>query len=420
MSNPTERGCVANDAIAKISAWLVNEGLRGAAQTALLQGFCERLVAAGIPLQRAHARQRALHPVFGGVGFVWHRDGGGATREDYTHVSDPHDQWFMSPFYYMIQNGKSQLRERLTDGSEPSRFPVIEELRAQGATDYFASAMSFGQASIGPNTDPNDTPESMISTWISDAPKGFSDSDIGTIQGLLPVLGLALKSTSSYRTARDLLAVYLGRDAGERVLSGDIQRGSLDTIRAVIWYFDLQGFTKLAETTPGDQMIAMLNVYFGAAVAAVEAYGGDVLKFMGDGLLAIFKFTDDDSACCSRAIAAADELLGTMAAINNQRRAEDLVLTNFSLALHLGDVMYGNIGAEDRLDFTVIGPAVNMAARIQAMCRPLEQDLIISSAMATSTVRERKRIVSIGRYVLRGIPEPQELFTIVAPKYAVK
>ena len=107
MSNPTERGCAANDAIANISAWLVKEGLRGATQTALLQGFCERLVAAGIPLQRAHARQRALHPVFGGVGFVWHRDGGRATREDYTHVSEPHDQWFMSPFYYMIQNGES-------------------------------------------------------------------------------------------------------------------------------------------------------------------------------------------------------------------------------------------------------------------------------------------------------------------------
>ena len=420
MSNRSEIGRAATDDIADISAWLVNEGLRGVTQPALLQGFCERLVAAGIPLQRAHARQRALHPVFGGVGFVWHRDGGGATREDYTHVSDPHDQWFISPFHYMIQNGESQLRERLTEGSEPSRFPVLEEFRAQGATDYFASAMSFGQASIGPSTDPDDTPESMISTWTSDAPKGFSDSDIGTIMGLLPVLGLALTSASRYRTAHDLLAVYLGRDAGERVLSGDIQRGSLDTIRAVIWYFDLQGFTKLAETTPGDQMIAMLNDYFGATVAAVEAYGGDVLKFMGDGLLAIFKFTDDDSACCSRAIAAADELLGTMAAINDRRSAENLVLTNFSLALHLGELMYGNIGAEDRLDFTVIGPAVNMAARIQAMCRPLEQDLIISSAMARSAERESKRIVSIGRYVLRGIPEPQELFTVVAPKYAAE
>jgi adenylate cyclase len=237
---------------------------------------------------------------------------------------------------------------------------------------------------------------------------------------LLPVLGLALKSASSYRTANDLLAIYLGRDAGERVLSGDIQRGSLDTIRAVIWYFDLQGSTKLAETTPGDQMIAMLNDYFGAVVGAVEAYGGDVLKFMGDGLLAIFKFADDDSAGCSRAISAADELLGTMATINERRVAEDLVLTNFSLALHLGDLMYGNIGAEDRLDFTVIGPAVNMAARIQAMCRPLEQDLIMSSAVAGQAVRERKRIVSIGRYVLRGIPEPQELFTLVAPEYATK
>jgi adenylate cyclase len=320
----------------------------------------------------------------------------------------------------MLQKGMSELRERLIDGNEPSRFPVLEEFRAQGATDYFASAMSFGQVTIGSGIDPDDPPEGMISSWTSDAPKGFSDSDIGAIKGLLPVLGLALKSASSYRTVHDLLAVYLGRDAGRRVLSGDIQRGSLDTIRAVIWYFDLQGFTKLAETTPGDRMIAMLNDYFGAVVGAVEAYGGDVLKFMGDGLLAIFKFVDDDSACCSRAIAAADELLGTMATINDRRGAEGLVLTNFSLALHLGDLMYGNIGAEDRLDFTVIGPAVNMTARIQAMCRPLEQDLIISSAMAASAVRERKRIVSIGRYVLRGIPEPQELFTLVAPEYATK
>jgi adenylate cyclase len=420
MSNRSENGRVATGDTANISAWLVKEGLRGATQTALLQGFCERLVAAGIPLQRAHAAQRALHPVFGAVGFDWHREGGRATREDYARVSEPHERWLTSPFYYMLQKGMSELRERLFDGNEPSRFPVLEEFRAQGASDYFASAMFFGQATIGPGTDPDDPPEGMISSWTSDAPQGFSDSDIGAIRELLPVLGLALKSASSYRTAHDLLAVYLGRDAGERVLSGDIQRGSLDTIRAVIWYFDLQGFTKLAETTPGDQMIAMLNDYFGAVVGAVEAYGGDVLKFMGDGLLAIFKFTDDDSACCSRAIAAADELLGTMATINDRRGAEDLILANFSLALHLGNVMYGNIGAEDRLDFTVIGPAVNMAARIQAMCRPLEQVLLISSAMAGSAVRERKRIVSIGRYVLRGIPEPQELFTLVAPEYAAK
>ena len=358
--------------------------------------------------------------MFGAVGFDWHRDSGRAIREDYARVSEPHERWLGSPFYYMLQKGMPELRERLLDGDESTRFPVLEGFRAQGATDYFASAIYFGQATIGQGTDPDDPPEGMISSWTSDAPKGFSDSDIGAIKELLPVLGLALKSASSHRTANDLLAVYLGRDAGERVLSGDIQRGSLDTIRAVIWYFDLQGFTKLAETTPGDRMIAMLNDYFSAVVGAVEAYGGDVLKFMGDGLLAIFKFVDDDSACCSRAIAAADELLGTMATINDRRGAEDLVLTDFSLALHIGDLMYGNIGAEDRLDFTVIGPAVNMAARIQAMCRPLEQNLIISSAMAGSAVRERKRIVSIGRCVLRGIPEPQELFTLVAPEYAAK
>jgi len=420
MSNRSEQGHVVSGDTANIAAWLVKEGLRGATQTTLLQGFCERLVAAGISLQRAHAAQRALHPVFGAVGFDWHREDGLATREDYLRVSESRDRWLSSPFYYMLLKGLPELRERLLDRKEPTRFPVLAELRAQGATDYFAKAIFFGQATIGVRIDPDDHPEGMISSWTSDAPKGFADSEIGVIKELLPVLGLALKSASSYRTANDLLAVYLGRDAGERVLSGDIQRGSLDTIRAVIWYFDLQGFTKLAESTPGDKMIAMLNDYFGAVVGAVEAYGGDVLKFMGDGLLAIFKFADDDSAGCSRAIAAADELLGTMATINDRRAAEGLVHTNFSLALHLGDLMYGNIGAEDRLDFTVIGPAVNMAARVQAMCRTLEQDLIMSSAVAGPAVRERNRIVSIGRYALRGIPEPQELYTLVAPKYATK
>jgi adenylate cyclase len=392
MTKRSEQGRVATGDTTNISAWLVKEGLRGATQTALLQGFCERLVAAGIPLHRAHAGQRALHPVFGGVGFDWQHDGGRATREDYARVSESHERWLKSPFYYMLQNGTPELRERLIDGNELSRFPVLEEYCAQGATDYFASAMFFGPATIGPRSNPDDPPEGMISSWITNTPKGFSKSDIGTIRELLPVLGLALKSASSYRTARDLLAVYLGRDAGERVLSGDIQRGSLDTIRAVIWYFDLRGFTKLSETTPGEQMIAMLN----------------------------FKFEEDDSSGCSRAIAAADELLATMAKINDRRAAEDLVVTQFSLALHLGDLMYGNIGAEDRLDFTVIGPAVNMTARIQAMCRPLEQDLIISSTVARSAVRERERIVSLGRYALRGIPEPQELFTLVAPEYAAK
>jgi adenylate cyclase len=275
MSKRSEQGRGATGDTTNISAWLMKEGLSGATQTTLLQGFCERLVAAGLPLHRAHVGQRALHPVFGAVGFDWHRDGGRATREDYARVSEPLDRWLKSPFYYLLQKGMPELRERLLDGNEPSRFPVLEEYRVQGATDYFASAMLFGQATIGPPTDPDDPPEGMISSWTSDAPRGFSDGDIGTIRELLPVLGLALKSASSYRTARDLLAVYLGRDAGERVLSGDIQRGSLDTIRAVIWYFDLRGFTKLSETTPGEQMIAMLNDYFGAAVGAVEAYGGE-------------------------------------------------------------------------------------------------------------------------------------------------
>ncbi len=398
---------------ASISDWLVREGLRSATQTELLQGFCERLVGAGIPLWRAHIAQRALHPVYGAVGFNWRRAVGDATREDYARAAQPGEGWLKSPFRYLLETGQLELRDRLIETNQTSRFPLLEEFRAQGATDYIAIVMAFGTTTIDSDIDPDDPAEGMLTSWTTDAPTGFSDRHIGTIKALLPTLGLALKSAASDRTAHDLLAIYLGRDAGRRVLSGDIKRGTLETIRAVNWFFDLQGFTKLAETTPGDQLIAMLNDYFGAAVQAVETHAGDVLKFMGDGLLAIFTAADDDSACSS-AIAAADQLLSTMATINERRAAADLPHTEFTLALHLGDVMYGNIGAEDRLDFTVVGPAVNMVARIQAMCRPLEQNLIISAALAKSAQRERDRIVSLGRYALRGVPDPQELFTLVA------
>ena len=277
-------------------------------------------------------------------------------------------------------------------------------------TDYAASLVRYDTASQG-----SSALDGVFFSCATDHPAGFDSGQLQQVLELLPHFAMAIKSRLTYDVASTVTKTYLGKDAGRRVLTGEIERGTTQTIKAVIWFFDLQGFTNLAETTPGDQMIAMLNEYFGAVVGAVEAYGGDVLKFMGDGLLAIFKFADDGGACCSRAIGAADELLGTMATINNRREAQGLVVTNFSLALHLGDLMYGNIGSEDRLDFTVIGPAVNMVARIQAMCRPLEQDLIISTAMADSAVREHKRVISLGSHVLRGISEPQELFTMAAP-----
>lgn len=403
-----------------ITAWLLEAGLRGGGQGALFEGLCERLVDGGIPLMRAFTVQNTLHPIYRGHGFEWVRGAGVAEANVERNEENP-DRFQDSPFFHMLESRSTHLRERLTGRNAPSKFPMLEGLRASGATDYLAIGVPFAphdedfaelQVSGRPLT-------GIMTSWTSDDPAGFSDPAVSVIERAMPAYSLAAKAAATYRMASDVLATYLGKDAGRRVLEGRIARGDLQTIRAVIWYFDLQGFTKLSEANPSDQVIAMLNDYFGVVVDVIERHGGDVLKFMGDGLLAIFRFEDDDHACCS-ALDAADELMGRMTTLSQARAGMEEPAATYNLALHLGDVHYGNIGGADRLDFTVVGPAVNEAARIEAMCRPLERDLVISATFAHAVHSRRERIVSLGRYGLRGVREPQELFTMVAPEFAAK
>lgn len=222
-------------------------------------------------------------------------------------------------------------------------------------------------------------------------------------------MGLALKSAANRRLAHDLLAAYLGRDAGGRVLSGEIQRGSLQRIDAVICYFDLTGFTSLAERIPGPDLIAMLNAYFAVVVAAIHDRGGHVLKFMGDGLLAMF---DQGAPAARAALDAAAALTAQIGALNSERSADGLPVAGFTLALHAGEIFYGNIGAETRLDFTVIGPAVNLTARLSDMHRALGRTVILSEPVYRAARGGPHDLVSLGRYMLRGVSRPLELFTL--------
>ena len=396
-----------------IASWLTEQGLEGASQEELLGGYCAKLLSAGIPVQRVHVAQRAFHPQFGSIGFDWRKDEG-VGRQQIGHVSSPREQWLKSPLYYLLEQNICEMRERLPSQGEPHRFPFLDELRSSGATDYFAAKMIFAKPGASLAVDPNNTPEGLVISWTSDAVDGFSDADLVALRELLPSLGLALKSASNRQMANDLLSTYLGTDAGNRVLSGEIQRGSFETIHAVIWYFDLHGFTRLSETIPGPLIISMLNDYFDEVVSVVEKYGGNVLKFMGDGLLAIFHYNDKTDAV-DLAIQAAITLRQSIADLNLRRESEGETTTGFSLALHGGEVLYGNIGSCNRLDFTVIGPAVNTTARILGMCNQLEQDLIISSKVAQPITAHRSNLVSLGHYMLHGVSEPQELFTLHLP-----
>ncbi len=402
-----------SDPIFDLIDWLVSKGLEGAGQEELLDGFCNRLIDLGLPLMRFHAAQSTLHPLYGGTGYSWYRDSGGES-ERFANTDTPSEVWQRSPLYALLHEDMDDLRVRLVDQNEPSRFPLLNDLREIGATDYYATGVSFERSEQVRPAGEKKIGDGVLMSWTSDAPTGFDDSDLGKIHIALPHLGLALKSAKNQTMAKDLMRVYLGRDAGRRVLSGEIRRGSLQQIDAVIWNFDLEGFTTLSEDMPGHEIIDMLNDYLAVAVGVVHDNGGNILKFMGDGLMAMFDVGESD-ADARAALAAVAMLQSRMEELNAQRQANGQRVANFTLALHSGEILYGNIGSETRLDFTVIGPAVNQAARIAGMHRSLGQRILVSDDVARAAQPCSQELISVGRYMLRGVNEPKELFTIYSP-----
>ena len=392
-----------------LCAWITQQGIDGRAFDDLLEGLCAELTGAGLPLLRMNLSMRALHPEIGAFAYRWKRKTG-MIREEYHRNSVVVTGWDQSPLKALVESPDNELRYKLHEMSGPMPFPMFEELVQMGGTDYFAQQLPMSRwehtAQSRLSTD-----NGLMASWVADAPNGFSDDDLDLLRGLLPTLGLALKSMANLTTARDLLGVYLGGDAGRRVMSGDILRGSLDKIGCAILYFDLQGFTRLSEALEPEILIEMLNAYFGEVVGIVERHGGNVLKFMGDGMLAIFAETGDGQSRLA-ALDAVAEVRGAMDAVNERRAAEGLPVTGFCAALHAGEVLYGNIGGPTRLDFTVIGPAVNAASRILGMCSGLDQNILVSSNIAEPVLELRPALVSVGQYRLRGVADRMELFTL--------
>ena len=401
--------------LAELSAWLTQAGLVGTPETDIISGFCDRCVAAGLPLARALVLIDTLHPVHEGRVFRWGYEPTESPRVEYGRTSpdgiaasgsNPRDveaaeRWRRSPFYKMLQIGDSFLRLHLNATSK-DEFAVLSDLRAVGITDYVAIISCFSaEGTIGEM-------DGVYSSWATKVPDGFSDSQIATLRYIVPYLALAIKSVSLARMTGTLMETYLGRDAGRRVLSGRIVRGNAERIEAVIWFSDLRGYTRITDTAP-EEVIPLLNDYSDAIVSAIHEHGGDVLKLIGDGTLAIF--TADRTHACSEALSAAIAAREGIAELNRRRACDGKPLTDMYLGLHVGEVFYGNIGSRERLDFTVIGPAVNEASRIAAMCRSVDQPILMSAAFADVDGIKR-RLISVGRYALRGVAHPQELFTL--------
>jgi adenylate cyclase len=404
----------------EIAAWLTQAGLTGEPETAILDGFCARCREAGLPLARALVLIDTLHPVYEGRLVRWGHDAGEAPLLDYGRTNPVHarggvrvdaeaaaeqaqaaERWRRSPFYHMLETGETLLRQRLTPASDAA-FSTLADFRTAGMTDYVAIINRFAaEGALGDM-------DCVYSSWTTRDPQGFDDAHVAALERMVPFLALAIKSVALTRVAANLMHTYLGRDAGARVLSGRIMRGVAERIEAAIWFSDLRGFTRITDTAP-EQVIPLLDDYADVVVSAIHEHGGDVLKLIGDGTLTIF--TGGRESACAAALSAAIAAQRGVAALNQERAQVGLPVTDLYLGLHIGEVFYGNVGSRERLDFTVIGPAVNETSRIAAMCRSVEQPVLVSDAFA-KVGDNVGRLVSVGRYALRGVERPQELFTL--------
>ena len=266
--------------VSRITDWLVEQGLLRASFESLVEGFCERLVALDVPIWRGYVSAQTLHPRFRGMGASWRPDRGIST-DVYIHRLTPAEGYLTSPFKRMVDLGVDDLRVRL-DVNEPVEFPLLEEFRQDGATDYLAQRTWFGvNGSLDDKT-------GLISSWTTKRAGGFTDGDLAALKHLMPRLALALQARLGYDIAVNLLDTYVGPEAGRRILNGEIRRGMLEVISAVIFYADLRGFTASTDRLARDRVVDMLNGYFDCLVPNIDAFGGQVLKFLGDGLLATF------------------------------------------------------------------------------------------------------------------------------------
>jgi adenylate cyclase len=381
---------------AAIADWLI-DGARSAEKSQdVLAAMCDHLVDCGIPLWRAAVFVRTLHPHVTGRRFLW-RVGHGVDVSELLFEGLQTAEFQDSPVARVYACG-TPIRRRFVGSHDVADFSVLRDLRAEGVSDYLASPLKFTDGSI------------HVATWATRHPDGFANEHIAGIEAIVAPLTRVAEIRALTRTASNLLNTYVGRNTGERILSGQIQRGHTEAIHAAIWLSDMRGFTALADQLPPQALTDLLNRYFDCQVPAIVDRGGEVLKFIGDGLLAIFPVAGnqmDTRSVCGNALAAAFDVRANIAKLGSAAGIEGVDDVRFGLALHLGDVLYGNIGGGNRLDFTCIGPAVNLAARLEKLAGRLGESVLASAAFARHCDAPLR---SIGEFTLPGSSSAQTIY----------
>ncbi len=371
--------------------WLVDGAPGADGAPAVIERLGAGLLAAGVRVARIAAFVRTLHPNVMGRRFLWQRGGGAVQVREAPHAIVPSEEYIKSPVFIVTSTGQ-EFRRRL-DVAEPIEFEILEQQRQAGFTDYLVLPLSFLSGEV------------HAIAYTSDVTGGFSDDEVAALRTVTRPLSRIAEILAQRRTAAALLSSYVGRDAGERILRGKILRGDTESIRCVIWFSDLRGFTTMSGTAQPTEIISVLNRVFDCQVPAVERHGGEVLKFMGDGMLAIFPVggagdARTPAAVCTEALAATADAFAALDALTGERAATGAPPLLFGIALHLGDVAYGNIGGAARLDFTCIGPAVNLASRIEGLTGRLGKRLLVSDDFARASAAPLR---PVGTFELKGV-----------------
>ncbi|NKB20978.1 MAG: adenylate/guanylate cyclase domain-containing protein [Alphaproteobacteria bacterium] len=379
-----------------IAHWLITGAAAAPDLRTAVQGLVERLEADNTPILRALLSVGMLHPELLAASYSWQRGDKFVKRTSHHHGSLNTDLFRKSPFH-ALSDGTTMVRRRLTGPDAQFDFNNLEDLRDAGGTDYVAIALPRSDGSFNPGS------------FSTDQEGGFTDAQIDRICFLRPYLGIMVEVHGRARMTRTLLDLYLGTNAGPRVYGGQIKRGEGSIINSVLFISDLRGFTKLSEQLPLEHITAVLNDYFEAIIGPVQAHGGEVLKMIGDGVLASFPIDNEGEMddVCERALDAADLAIANMRILNRRRGRENKPPLECGIGLHVGDAIYGNVGAHDRLDFTVIGPAVNLCARLESLAGRLGEPIICSADFAAHSPTTLK---SVGKHELKNVDGAVEAF----------
>lgn len=386
--------------VTAVTDWLMLQALGDAEIEDIFEGCCQRLDAAGLPITRAMVTFRTLHPLYASVMMYWRR--GEDVRSSKTRHGEAFtsEQFTRSPIYHLLNNSTPFLRRRLRGPTAQFDFPILEDLLEQGASDYLAYKVAFSN-----DQESGAYGDGIIGSWTTHRPTGFTDDEIVALMRVQSRLAVACKTQIQAGVTHNVLDAYLGRNAGDRVLGGQIRRGDQERIKAVIWYSDMRDSTPWADRLEPDAFLSLVNSYFECTAGSIIAEGGEVLRFIGDAVLAIFPVSSDGDSIEKAASKAMDAAYGAEERLRklNRRRAvkgEDPV--DFGLGLHVGALTFGNIGVPERLEFSVVGPAANEVARLEGLSKSLQRRVLVSEPFARLVNLDWE---ALGRHVLRGVSE---------------